>query len=248
VETVLGRTRLDADRGPVFVVVGVFDGLHRGHAYLLDELVRVAGEHGARPTVITFDAHPDAILTGHAPPLLVDPAERLERLAAAGIETVVIEHFDDALRLTPYDTFVNGISSRCGLAGILMTPDAAFGHDRAGTPATVAALGAREGFDVVVVPPFGLDGREVRSSDIRSTIAAGNLAGAERLLGRPYALVGGADAEGHVTFPVPVALPPPGEYLVAGSGRATVTQAGTLKLGIRTIPGRVRVEFAGSST
>ena len=247
-ETVLGRTRLDAARGPVFVVVGVFDGLHRGHAYLLGELVRVAGEHGARPTVVTFDAHPDAVLTGHAPPLLMDPAERLERLAAAGIETVVIEHFDDALRLTPYDTFVEGISSRCGLAGILMTPDAAFGHDRAGTPTTVAALGARDGFDVVVVPPFRLDGREVRSSDIRAAIAAGNLVDAERLLGRPYAVVGDADATGRVTFPMPVALPPPGEYPIAGSGRATVTPAGTLELGTTTTPGHVRVEFAASST
>jgi riboflavin kinase/FMN adenylyltransferase len=232
----------------VFVVVGVFDGLHRGHAYLLEELVRVAVEHDARPTVITFDAHPDAILTGHAPPLLMDPAERLERLAAAGIETVVIEHFDDALRLTPYDTFVEGISSRCGLAGILMTPDAAFGHDRAGTPATIAALGAREGFDVVVVPPFGLDGREVRSSDIRAAIAAGNFVDAERLLGRPYAVVGNADASGRVTFPMPVALPPPGEYPVGGSGRATVAPTGTLDLGFPAAPGRVRVEFASSST
>jgi riboflavin kinase/FMN adenylyltransferase len=244
VETVLGRTRLDAARGPVFVVVGVFDGLHRGHAYLLEELVHVAGEHHARPTVITFDAHPDAILTGHAPPLLMDPAERLERLAAAGIETVVIEHFDDALRLTPYDTFVAGISSRCDLAGILMTPDSAFGHDRAGTPTTVAALGARDGFDVVVVPPFGLDGREVRSSDIRTAIAAGNLVDAERLLGRPYAVVGDADATGRVTFSMPVALPPPGEYRVAGSHRATVTPAGTLELDSATTPGRVRVELA----
>ena len=247
-ETVLGRSRLDAGRGPVFVVVGVFDGLHRGHAYLLEQLVRVAGERRARPTVITFDAHPDAILTGHAPPLLMDPAERLERLAAAGIETVVVEHFDDALRMTPYDAFVEGISSRCGLAGILMTPDSAFGHDRAGTPTTVAALGARDGFDVVVVPPFGIDGREVRSSDIRAAIAAGNLVGAERLLGRPYAVVGDADAAGRVTFPMPVALPPPGEYRIAGSDRAMVTKAGTLELGFPAAPGSVRVEFADPST
>jgi riboflavin kinase/FMN adenylyltransferase len=247
VEAVLGRTRLDAARGPVFVVVGVFDGLHRGHAYLLDQLVRAARDRRARPTVITFDAHPDAVLTGHAPPLLMDPAERLERFAAAGIETVVIEHFDDALRLTPYDAFVQGISSRCGLAGILMTPDAAFGHDRAGTPATVAALGAREGFDVVVVPTFGLDGREVRSSDIRAAIAAGNLVDAERLLGRPYAVVGAADAKGRVTFPLPVALPPPGEYPVAGPGRATINASGTIELVIGSQPGRVRIEFSGQA-
>ncbi|HEX5823197.1 MAG TPA: FAD synthetase family protein, partial [Candidatus Limnocylindrales bacterium] len=211
-ETVVGRGGLRSEHGPAFVVVGVFDGIHRGHAYLLEQLVRVAREHGARPMVVTFDAHPDAVLTGHAPPLLMDPNERLERLAAAGIETVVIEHFDDALRLTTYDDFVRGIASRCWLAGILMTPDAAFGHERAGTPATLAALGDREGFDVVVVPPFALDGRDVRSSQIRAAISAGSLADAERLLGRPYAVVGDADESRSVAFPMPVALPPPGDY------------------------------------
>jgi riboflavin kinase/FMN adenylyltransferase len=242
-ETVLGRARLGPEHGPAFVVVGVFDGLHLGHAYLLDQLVRIARERGARPTVVTFDAHPDAVLTGHAPPLLMDPAERLERLASAGVEVVVVEHFDDELRRTPYDLFVGGISSRCFLVGILMTPDAAFGHERAGTPASLRVLGDREGFDVVVVPPFALDGREVRSSDIRAAIAAGRLDEAERLLGRPYAVVGDADAEGHVTFGMPVALPPPGKYEVVGSGPGTVTETGTIELSIPSDPGRLRLEF-----
>jgi riboflavin kinase/FMN adenylyltransferase len=226
------------------VVVGVFDGLHRGHGYLLEQLNRVAREHRARPTVVTFDAHPDAILTGHAPPLLMDPAERLERLASAGIEVVVVEHFDESLRRTPYDTFVAGISTRCYLSGILMTPDAAFGHERAGTPASLRALGDREGFDVVVVPPFSLDGREVRSSDIRAAIASGDLAAAERLLGRPYAVVGEADADGRVTFAVPVALPPPGEYPIEGGAIGTVNADGTIQLEGAADLGPVRLEFA----
>ena len=242
-DAVFGREGLGPEHGPAFVVVGVFDGLHRGHAYLLEQLVQVARDRGARPTVITFDAHPDAVLTGHAPPLLMDPDERLERLAAAGVETVVIEHFDDGLRLTPYDAFVRGISSRCWLAGILMTPDAAFGHERAGTPATVRALGDREGFDVVVVPPFALDGRDVRSSAIRAAIGAGDLADAERLLGRPYAVVGEADEAGHVTFPMPVALPPPGDYALADGSTGAVTDAGTIELRAATASGRIRLEF-----
>jgi riboflavin kinase/FMN adenylyltransferase len=243
-ETVLGRARLGPEHGPAFVVVGVFDGLHLGHAYLLEQLVRIAGERGARPTVVTFDAHPDAVLTGHAPPLLMDPAERLERLASAGVEVVVVEHFDDELRRTPYDLFVGGISSRCFLAGILMTPDAAFGHERAGTPASLRALGDREGFDVVVVPPFVLDGREVRSSDIRAAIAAGWLDEAARLLGRPYAVVGDADAEGHVTFGMPVALPPPGNYALTDQSVCNVRPDGTIHLPTVEGPGRLRIEFA----
>ena len=69
-----------------------------------------------------------------------------------------------------------------------MTPDAAFGFERRGTPATLAELGGRDGFEVVVVPPFTLDGREVRSSDIRAAIARGDLSAAARLLGRPVTI------------------------------------------------------------
>ncbi len=179
---------------------------------------------------MTFDAHPDAVLLGHAPPLLMDSGERLERLGAAGVEVVVVEHFDDVLRTTPYDVFVRGISARCRLAGIAMTPDASFGHERAGTPETLAALGRADAFEVVVVPPFALDGREVRSSDIRAAIAAGDLATAERLLGRPYAISGELDGTGRLTAPLPVAVPPQGRYRV----RVTVG-IGALEIVVATL-------------
>ncbi len=238
---VIGRAGLIADDGPLLVAVGVFDGLHLGHAWLLEHLVREAKARAARPAVITFDAHPDAVLLGYAPPLLMDPAERIERLAAAGVEVVVIEHFDEALRQTTYDDFLHGITGRCGLAGIVMTPDAAFGHERAGTPSAVAELGDRDGFEVVVVPPFARDGREVRSSDIRAAIGAGDLATAERLFGRPYALVGVADEAGRIAFEMPVALPPPGRYAAMPS---PVTVAdGIVMLGDHGPVGRIGIVF-----
>ena len=243
---ITGRAELRADDGPLVVAVGVFDGLHLGHAWLLERLVEEARRRGARAAVITFDAHPDAVLLGQAPPLLMDPAERLERLEAAGIDVIVVEHFDDALRRTPYDVFVRGISDRCGLAAIVMTPDAAFGHERAGTPQAVAGLGGSDGFDVVVVPPFALQGREVRSSEIRAAISVGDLDAAAGLLGRPYAVRGVVGADGRVTFPMPVALPPAGEYPVAlpdgSSRRATIDADGLMLDGGG--PGPVRVEFS----
>ncbi len=187
---------LRPELGPAFVVVGVFDGLHLGHLYLLRHLVAEAGRARHEPTVITFDHHPDEVLTGHAPPLLLDPAERLERLAAAGVDVTVVQPFDAALRETPYDVFVERIRRRVELRGFLMTPDAAFGYERRGTPDTLAALGRRDGFDVVVVEPFTLDGRSVRSSEIRAAIAAGDLAAAAALLGRPVTLTGAVKRNG----------------------------------------------------
>jgi riboflavin kinase/FMN adenylyltransferase len=244
--TVTGRADITADDGPLLVSIGVFDGLHLGHVWLLEHLVREARLRSVRPAVITFDAHPDAVLVGAAPPLLMDPAERLERLGHLGVEVVVIEHFDDSLRLTPYDAFVAGIGARCRLAGFVMTPDAAFGHERAGTPAAVAELGRREGFDVVLVPPFTVEGREVRSSEIRTAIGAGDFRRAAELLGRPYAICGDVDAAGRVTFAMPVALPPAGTYRATVAGAEedlTVGADGSVSLA-RGARGPVRIELA----
>jgi riboflavin kinase / FMN adenylyltransferase len=212
-----GIDALEPAHGPLFVVVGVFDGLHRGHLYLLDHLERSAGERAANASVVTFDHHPDEIVTGSAPPLLCDPQERLERLAGAGVDVTVVQHFDVALRRTTYDAFIRRIAGRAQLAGFLMTPDSSFGYERGGTPETVAELGHELGYDVVVVPPFELDGQAVKSADIRAAIASGDLATAERLLGRPVTLTGtvmpGDDARSvALRFDLPVVLPPPGEY------------------------------------
>ena len=124
--------------------------------------------------------------------------------------------------MTPYQGFVEMIRRRTTLTGLLMTPDAAFGHERRGTPESLAVLGRELGFQVIVVPPFRIAGREVRSADIRGLIVLGELAGAADLLGRPYAFVGeravsrqATLAEGRhevLTFSLPVALPPPGHH------------------------------------
>jgi riboflavin kinase/FMN adenylyltransferase len=212
---VQGVDGLRPEYGRLFVVIGVFDGLHRGHAYLLEHLRTEAVRRAARPTVITFDHHPDEVIQGAAPPLLLHPAERLELLAAAGVQVTVVQHFDEQVRKISYDAFVRMISSRVDLAGFLMTPDAAFGFERRGTPEAIAALGAGEGFDVVVVPPFSLEGQPVRSSDIRAAIASGDLARARHLLGRDVSVTGTPRVDGdavRLEFDMPVALPPAGNY------------------------------------
>ena len=141
-----------------------------------------------------------------------------------------------------------------------MTPDAAFGYQRAGTHEALAALGAARGFEVVVVPAFEVDGRPVSSTQIRADIAAGNLEAAARQLGRPHAVVGEAVGEGEgsvLRFPLPVALPPEARYrarIGAGSSDergSPVTEADVMvQDGSVVLPGvlrigRTKVEFEG---
>jgi riboflavin kinase / FMN adenylyltransferase len=261
-KVVHGVDALDPSLGRVFVVVGVFDGLHRGHLYLLERLVAGARARGAQATVITFDHHPDEILTGAAPPLLCDPHERLERLATAGVDVAVVQTFDVNLRMTPFDAFVRRIIARTPIAGFLMTPESAFGHDRGGTPETVARLGRALDYDVVVVPPLPLEGRTVSSAGIRRAIQEGRLTDAEAQLGRAYAVVGDrAEATGSpvvLRFPMPVALPPRGRYAVhvaavhdetfestaEAPGAATIRDDGTVQVDGSPPPAdRLRIAF-----
>ncbi|HJX68488.1 MAG TPA: tRNA pseudouridine(55) synthase TruB [Candidatus Limnocylindrales bacterium] len=224
---VSGIDNLTPDLGRLYLAVGVFDGLHRGHLYLLRELRKAAARAGARPAIVTFDAHPEEVIEGLAPPLLCDPDERLVRLEAAGIEVAVVQHFDHALRITTYDEFASRIADRVDLAGFAMTPDAAFGFERRGTPEALTELGARVGFAVTIVNSYLLDGEQVRSSEIRRRVSSGDLLGARRLLGRPLSLTGRttdevAGAAGRqVAFDVPVCLPPNGTYpVLVGPGWA----------------------------
>ena len=218
-EVVPGVDELRPELGRLYVAVGVFDGLHRGHLYLLRELRHAAARANARPAVITFDAHPEEVVLGLAPALLCDPDERLVRLAAAGAEVTVVQHFDHALRTTTYREFVDRIRSRVDLAGFVMTPDAAFGYERQGTPEALTALGHEDGFEVSLVHSLLLDGEQVRSSEIRKRVAAGDLAAAQRMLGRPLSVTGRVEAAGlqgtvRIRFDLPVVLPPAGRYPV----------------------------------
>ena len=262
---VSGIAGLRRDLGRLYVAVGVFDGLHRGHLYLLRELRRAAAHVGARPAVITFDAHPEEIVEGIAPPLLCDPEERLVRLAAAGVDVTVVQHFDHELRHTTYEAFVEAIRGRVELAGFVMTPDASFGYHRGGTPETLTELGARDGFSVTVVPSFLSNGEQLRSSEIRRRVAAGELERARQLLGRPLGLTGrlgevAADGRASLTFDLPVCLPPAGRYSVllgpawslrgghepATSAASAVVEGPAVVIESPTVPaGSARVVFVG---
>jgi len=238
----LGRDQDDLAQHSV-VSVGVFDGVHLGHQRLLHELLEMASELRGVPTVITFKNHPDALLQGSAPPPIVSVPHRLRLLRRCGVARTLLLTFDDELRRTTPESFarrvlVLGLRTR----GLLLGYDSALGKDRAGTPARFRELGAQLGFVVREAAPFTVDGRAVSSTLIRTAIAAGDLDGAHRLLGRwPSAfgeVVRGEQRGRQIGFPTanvlpqsPV-LPPHGVYavqvLLGGD-----THAGVANLGVR---------------
>ena len=207
----------------ICATVGVFDGLHRGHAKVLALLVEVASRLDAAPTVITFDPHPEAIVRGRAPALIMDPDERLERLAEAGVAITVVQRFDEAFRRTSAQDFLVRLGAGRSLAGLVMSAESAFGRDRAGTLQVVREMSAAGGWEVVEAPTLEIRGERVASGRIREAIEAGRLSQARTLLGRPYHVVGEVvhgDGRGrdlgfptaNLYFHVTVCLPPDGVY------------------------------------
>jgi riboflavin kinase/FMN adenylyltransferase len=243
----------------ICVTVGIFDGLHRGHLQVLDVLDRASRRLDAMPTVITFDPHPQAVVSGQAPDLIMDPAERLERLAEAGVGVTVVQRFDEAFRRTTAREFLGRIGAGRNLVGLVMTAESAFGRDRAGTLQTVSQMSTEDGWEVVEAPRFELRGGAVSSSRIRGLIENGQLAVARVLLGHRYALVGDVvhgDGRGrelgfptaNLAFADPVCLPPDGVFAARATwgGDALLAPAesadAVVSLGTQpTFGGRVRV-------
>jgi riboflavin kinase / FMN adenylyltransferase len=202
--------------------VGVFDGVHLGHVHVLHALAALAVECDAVPIAITFEPHPQAVVTGRTPDLICDPAEKLVRMGEAGAETVVVQRFDEAFRSQTADEFLERLGRGRDLAGLVMSHESAFGRDRQGTVDTVRRLAARDGWQLVEVDTLEIDGARVSSARIRELVAAGDLDGAARLLGRRYAISGAAvrDAGGgwDLAPRAPYAMPPAGSYVIGGSG------------------------------
>ena len=174
---------------------------------------------GCAPAVITFDHHPDEVLTGSAPPLLLHPDERLERLADAGVDVIVVQHFDDAVRRTTYDDFVEAIRAGTPLAGLLMTPDAAFGFERRARPTPRRTRRAgRFRLVVVAVHDGGGRGAEHRHPRVHRARRLGARA-PPRASGHGHRLDGPGEVDaGRSDFSRPMALPPDGDHAVRVDG------------------------------
>ncbi len=180
----------DASRAAI--TIGVFDGVHRGHRHLLDELARAAGQRGLATLVLTFDPHPKAVLDpSSAPALLCSLDRRLELLGAAGVERCVVARFDRHRAEQAAASFVDEvIVSRLRAAAVVVGENFRFGHARAGDVALLEAAAQDGGFEVVPVTLGADGGVAVTSSRIRRAVQAGDVAEAAALLGRPHELDG----------------------------------------------------------
>ncbi len=207
------------------VAVGVFDGVHLGHQRLLHQLLEMASALECMPTVVTFANHPDQLLHGTAPPLLVSVPHRLRLLRRAGVLRLVLLTFEPRLQNMTARQFAEQVLNKSLRArGLLLGYDSAIGKDREGTPQRFRELGDELGFEVRTGSPFEVGGRPVSSTAIRAAIASGDLALAQRYLGRPPGALGTVvrgDARGRALgfptanlLPQAAVLPPPGVYAV----------------------------------
>ncbi|MEZ6318365.1 MAG: bifunctional riboflavin kinase/FMN adenylyltransferase [Phycisphaerales bacterium] len=180
---------------PTAITIGNFDGVHIGHAALVQRARQLVTDAG-RVLVLTFDPHPASVLRpGEAPPRLSTLDQRGDLLRALGADDVVrLEPTRDLLSLDP-GAFMRRMVDQHGPAVVVEGPDFRFGKGRAGDVDTLRALGAELGFDVSIVDPVAQALRDqtlvrVSSSLVRWVIGQGRVRDAALLLGRPYELPG----------------------------------------------------------
>ena len=178
--------------GRVHVALGVFDGVHAGHRALVVDLVRSARSSDARAIAVTFDPLPEVGL-GHqdrAGCALTTIPERERLLHGAGADDVAVLTFDAAFAAQSAGRFIERLCGAGQVARVLVGDGFRFGSGREGDANTLAAAGRERGFDVSVLDPVTVDGQPVSSTRIREAVRAGDLATAERLLGRAFSADG----------------------------------------------------------
>jgi riboflavin kinase/FMN adenylyltransferase len=179
------------------VTIGNFDGVHRGHQAMLALLTSEARHRGLPSCVLTFEPHPRdhfARLAGKpelAPPRIATLRDKLLELQRCGIDHVVVQRFDAAFAAMSPQAFIHDVLQQ-GLRAryVLVGDDFSFGAKRAGNYAMLDAAGAQAGFDVARMMSYEVHGLRVSSSAVREALGGGDMARAEALLGRPYAISG----------------------------------------------------------
>jgi len=181
-----------ADFGPSALTIGNFDGVHFGHRRILRRVKELAGQHGWKPSVLTFHPHPASVVAPErAPALMTSPERRAQLMEEEGIAQVLILPFTRELALLSPEQFVQQLLvDRLGVKAVLVGDNFHFGHKQAGNTAVLTELGKRMGFETEIVSAVACRGRVVSSSGIRELVRSGRVSLAARLLEHPYGLEG----------------------------------------------------------
>ena len=177
--------------GPSLVTIGVFDGVHRGHQYLLDRLKLKAESEACQSVVVTFLNHPGTVLRPESSiHYLLPTDQRIRLLNKSGVDQVVSITFDKELsRLDPAQ-FLQLLSGVVDLKGLVVGPDFAMGHQREGTVPVLQKLGLELGFTVEAVKPIESDAGWVSSTAIRKSLTDGQVKLASNMLGYQFTVCG----------------------------------------------------------
>ena len=232
---------LGARRNPV-AALGNFDGVHLGHRAILAAAIDHARAADGTAYALTFDPLPAKVLTpDRAPNLILAPEDKLDILANSGIDGVIAVTFTEELsRLEPREFAREYLVGRIGVREVVVGQNVSFGHKRAGNAAVMVELGRELSFQVTVVGPVSVEGVEVSSTRIREAIAAGDMRGAARLLGRNHFLSGtvihGRERGRKIGFPTAnlepatECIPPDGVYatrlVLADGAHGSITNIG----------------------
>jgi len=179
------------DYGPSIATIGNFDGVHRGHQWVITEVVARARSLGIRSVAITFDPHPARVIRPESSQPLITPLpEKLELLAATGIDAVLILPFTGELSRMSARTFATDVLQRVlHVTELHEGENFRFGYQAEAGIDSLEALGRELGFSVRVYAPRTIRGQAISSSNIRRLIADGDVSHVRALLGRSFAII-----------------------------------------------------------
>jgi riboflavin kinase/FMN adenylyltransferase len=179
-------------RGPLFLAIGVFDGVHRGHQAVISTSADHARSVNGTPVVVTFDPHPEKVLRPEAAPhLLTATQHKIALIRDLGVGHLLIIAFDKKFAATEPEDFVRQLVAHSKpLSEICVGHQWSFGKDRRGNLDLLKKLGAHLRFHVVGIPPVTLDGEVISSTAIRRAVEKGDLAKATAMLGHDYTILG----------------------------------------------------------
>ena len=171
--------------------LGTFDGLHLGHQALIHETLECARRLSRPALMVSFEPMPREFLQPHAPPArLTNFRERWRLLQGSGLDALLLLRFTESLRSMSGAEFLALLRERLGLQALVVGYDFRFGREGEASAEFLQSMAPSHGFTVKVMPPVRVCGERASSSAVRSALAVGELAGAQVLLGRRYAMRG----------------------------------------------------------